>query len=174
MGDKTQLLAMLLAVRFHKPVPIVLGIFVATLFNHVAAGFVGGWIASTLGPDLLRWAIGFSLIAMAGWMLIPDKIDADGALPQRFGVFGTTLIAFFIAEMGDKTQIATVALAARYQDLIAVIGGTTFSVMLADVPAVFIGNRIARAVPMKIVHRIAAAIFAILGRATLFIVGNLF
>ena len=174
MGDKTQLLAMLLAVKFRKPVPIILGIFVATLLNHATAGLVGGWVAGALGPDVLRWVIGISFIAMAGWMLIPDRIDADETTPQRFGVFGTTLIAFFLAEMGDKTQIATVALAARYQELIAVVAGTTLGMMLADVPAVFVGDRLASAVPMKLVHGIAAAIFAILGLMTLFNVGNLF
>jgi Ca2+/H+ antiporter, TMEM165/GDT1 family len=174
MGDKTQLLAMLLAVKFRKPLPIILGILVATLLNHATAGLVGGWIASALGPNVLRWVIGISFIAMAGWMLIPDKIDGDEATPQRFGVFGTTLIAFFLAEMGDKTQIATVALAARYQDLVAVVAGTTLGMMIADVPAVFVGDRLAKKVPMTLVHGIAAAIFAVLGLATLFNVGNLF
>ena len=174
MGDKTQLLAMLLAVKFRKPVPIILGILVATLFNHATAGLVGGWIANALGPQVLRWVIGVSFIAMAGWMLIPDKIDEDEATAQRFGVFGTTLIAFFLAEMGDKTQIATVALAARYQDLVAVVAGTTLGMMLADVPAVFVGDRLAKKVPMKLVHGIAAAIFMVLGVATLFNVGHLF
>ena len=174
MGDKTQLLAVLLAVKFRKPVPIILGIFVAMLFNHATAGLVGGWVASALGPNLLRWVIGISFIAMAGWVLIPDKIDDAETTTQRFGVFGTTLIAFFLAEMGDKTQIATVALAARYQDLVAVVAGTTLGMMLADVPAVFIGDRLASAVPMKLVHGIAAAMFAILGLATLFNVGNFF
>ena len=157
MGDKTQLLAMLLAVKFRKPVPIILGIFVATLLNHATAGLVGGWIANALGPDVLRWVIGVSFIAMAAWMLIPDKIDADPTATQRFGVFGTTLVAFFLAEMGDKTQIATVALAARYQDLIAVVAGTTLGMMIADVPAVFVGDKLASQVPMRLVHAIAAA-----------------
>jgi len=175
MGDKTQLLAMLLAVKFRKPVPIVLGIFAATLLNHATAGLVGGWIANALGPALLRWVIGISFIAMAGWMLIPDKIDDDEAAgPQRFGVFGTTLIAFFLAEMGDKTQIATVALAARFQDLWSVVAGTTLGMMIADVPAVFIGDRLAKKIPMKLVHGIAAAIFALLGVLTLLNVGSLF
>ncbi|HEY4067942.1 MAG TPA: TMEM165/GDT1 family protein [Burkholderiaceae bacterium] len=175
MGDKTQLLAMLLAVKFRRPLPIVLGIFVATLFNHLTAGLVGGWIAHALGPVILRWVIGVSFIAMAGWMLIPDKINADEATgPQRFGVFGTTVISFFLAEMGDKTQIATVALAARFQDLFAVVAGTTLGMMLADVPAVFVGDRLAKKIPMKLVHGIAAAIFAILGLLTLFNVGSLF
>jgi putative Ca2+/H+ antiporter (TMEM165/GDT1 family) len=175
MGDKTQLLAVLLAVKFRKPVPIVLGIFVATLLNHATAGLVGGWIAQALGPVVLRWVIGISFIAMAGWMLIPDKIDADEAAgPQRFGVFGTTLIAFFLAEMGDKTQIATVALAARFQDLGAVVAGTTLGMLIADVPAVFVGDRLAKRIPMKLVHGIAAAIFVVLGGLTLLNVGSLF
>ncbi len=173
MGDKTQLLAMLLAVKFKRPLPIILGIFVATLLNHATAGLVGGWVASALGPILLRWVIGVSFIAMAGWMLIPDKIDEEETTTQRFGVFGTTVIAFFLAEMGDKTQIATVALAARYRDLFAVVAGTTLGMMLADVPAVFIGDRLAKKVPMKLVHGIAAAIFAILGLATLLNLGHL-
>ena len=175
MGDKTQLLAMLLAVKFRKPVPIILGIFVATLFNHASAGLVGGWIAHVLGPVVLRWVIGLSFIAMAGWMLVPDKIDADEATaPQRFGVFGTTVIAFFLAEMGDKTQIATVALAARFHDLWAVVGGTTLGMLIADVPAVFIGDRLAQKIPMTLVHAIAAAIFAALGLLALFDVGRVF
>ena len=175
MGDKTQLLAMLLAAKFRRPVPIILGIFVATLFNHATAGLVGNWVAGALGPNVLRWVIGISFIAMAGWMLVPDKIDADEAAgPPRFGVFGTTLVAFFLAEMGDKTQIATIALAARYDDLVSVVAGTTLGMMLADVPAVFIGEKIAAKVPMKLVHGIAAAIFAVLGVLTLFNVGHLF
>ena len=174
MGDKTQLLAMLLAVKFRKPVPIVLGILVATLANHATAGLVGAWVARALGPEVLRWVIGVSFIAMAGWMLVPDKIDADTAETARFGVFGTTLIAFFLAEMGDKTQIATVALAARYQNLLAVVAGTTLGMLIADVPAVFIGGRLARRVPLRLVHGIAAAIFAVLGVATLLNVGKLF
>ena len=175
MGDKTQLLAMLLAVKFRRPLPIVLGILVATLLNHATAGLVGAWVANALGADLLRWVIGVSFIAMAAWMLVPDKIDGDETSgKQRFGVFGTTLIAFFLAEMGDKTQIATVALAARYQDLIAVVAGTTLGMLIADVPAVFAGEAIARRVPMKLVHTIAAAIFVALGLLTLLNVGKLF
>ena len=175
MGDKTQLLAMLLAARFKRPVPIILGILVATLANHALAGAVGGWVAQALGPDVLRWVIGVSFVAMAVWMLIPDKIDdeaVDGR--QRFGVFGTTVLAFFLAEMGDKTQIATVALAARYTDLVAVVTGTTLGMMLANVPAVFLGDAIARRVSMRLVHGIAALIFAVLGVATLFNVGQFF
>jgi putative Ca2+/H+ antiporter (TMEM165/GDT1 family) len=148
---------------------------VATLANHALAGAVGGWVAQALGPNVLRWVIGLSFIGMAVWMLVPDKIDdeaVDGR--QRFGVFGTTVLAFFLAEMGDKTQIATVALAARYTDLVAVVTGTTLGMMLANVPAVFLGDAIARRVSMRLVHGIAALIFAVLGVATLFNVGQFF
>ena len=175
MGDKTQLLAMLLAAKFRKPVPIILGILVATLANHALAGALGDVVARALGPDVLRWVIGVSFIAMAGWMLIPDQVDEEAAGGrQLFGVFGTTVLAFFLAEMGDKTQIATVALAARYSDLVAVVAGTTLGMMLANVPAVFLGDRIAKKVSMTLVHGIAAAIFAVLGVLTLFNVGHLF
>ena len=175
MGDKTQLLAIVLAATFRKPIPIIAGILVATLANHAAAGAVGGWVAQALGPDLLRWVIGVSFLVMAGWMLIPDKIDDDAASgKQRFGVFGTTVVAFFLAEMGDKTQIATVALAARYIDIVQVVLGTTFGMMLANVPAVYLGNKIAKKVSMPLVHGVAAIIFAILGVLTLYNVGNLF
>ena len=174
IGDKTQLLALLLAAKFRRPVPIILGILVATLANHALAGAVGTAIAAWLGPDTLRWLIGGSFIAMAAWMLIPDKIDEDDGTPQRFGVFGTTVIAFFIAEMGDKTQIATVALAARYADLTAVVAGTTLGMMLANVPAVLLGHKAATKLPVKLVHGIAAVIFAVLGLLTLFNVGRLF
>jgi len=179
MGDKTQLLALLLAARFRKPWPIVWGILVATLANHAMAGAVGGWVAAQMGPGLLRWVIGLSFLAMAAWMLVPDTLDGDG-LPgttgraARLGVFGTTVVAFFIAEMGDKTQIATVALAARFSDLWAVVAGTTLGMMLANVPAVFLGERVARAVPMGWVHGISAAIFAVLGVLTLANVGDVF
>ncbi len=176
MGDKTQLLAMLLAARFRKPWPIIAGILLATLANHAAAGAVGGWIAAALGPDILRWAIGLGFLAMAAWMLVPDKIDADEVAAQtaRWGVFGTTLVAFFLAEMGDKTQIATVALAARYPDLMAVVLGTTLGMMISNVPAVFLGDAIARRVNMTLVHGIAALIFAVLGVLTLLNVGSFF
>ncbi|MBX3620514.1 MAG: TMEM165/GDT1 family protein [Rhizobacter sp.] len=175
MGDKTQLLAIVLAAMFRKPWPIVAGILVATVVNHAAAGALGGWVAQALGPDLLRWVIGVSFLAMAGWMLIPDKIDDDaGAGRQRFGVFGTTVVTFFLAEMGDKTQIATVALAARYADVVQVVLGTTFGMMLANIPAVFLGDRIAGKVSMRLVHGVAATIFALLGVLTLLNVGKLF
>ena len=175
MGDKTQLLAIVLAARFRRPVPIILGILVATLANHALAGAAGGWVAQALGPAFLRWAIGLSFLAMAVWMLIPDKIDDQATRgPLRFGVFGATAVAFFLAEMGDKTQIATIALAARYPDIVQVVLGTTFGMMLANVPAVLMGDRIAKKVSMRWVHGIAAAIFAVLGMLTLFNVGQLF
>jgi len=175
MGDKTQLLAVLLAARFRKPLPIIAGIFIATLANHALAGAVGGWVAQALGPDVLRWVVGLSFLAVAAWMLVPDKLD--DAVPGgrlRLGVFGTTVLAFFIAEMGDKTQIATVALAARYTDIVAVVAGSTLGMMLANVPAVYLGDRVARKVSMRLVHGIAAALFALLGVLTLLNVGQLF
>ena len=176
MGDKTQLLAFLLAAKFKRPLPIVLGVLTATLVNHTAAGALGAWIAQALGPDILRWVIGVGFLAMAGWMLIPDKMDEESAGEGmgRFGVFGTTVITFFLAEMGDKTQIATVALAARYDTLVPVVAGTTLGMMLADVPAVFLGDRIAQKVNMRLVHGISALIFAVLGVLTLLNVGKLF
>ena len=175
MGDKTQLLAIILAATFCRPWAIISGIFVATLVNHAAAGAVGGWVAQMLGPDVLRWVIGISFITMAVWMMIPDKIEDDAAQQNRMlGVFGTTVVAFFLAEMGDKTQIATVALAARYPEVVQVVLGTTLGMMLANVPAVFLGDKIAKKVSMQLVHGIAAAIFCILGVLTLFNVGSLF
>jgi putative Ca2+/H+ antiporter (TMEM165/GDT1 family) len=163
IGDKTQLLSLLLAARFRKPWPIILGILVATLANHAFAGAVGQWVTTLIGADVLRWILGLSFIAMAVWIMIPDEIDEDEATPARFGVFGTTLIAFFLAEMGDKTQIATVALAAQYQALVAVVLGTTFGMMIANVPAVLLGDKAAKRLPLRLVHGIAAAVFAVLG-----------
>ncbi|WP_028603028.1 TMEM165/GDT1 family protein [Ottowia thiooxydans] len=175
MGDKTQLLAIILAATFRKPWQIVAGIFVATVVNHAVAGAVGGWVAQALGPDLMRWIIGVSFLAMAVWMLIPDKIDDDSTTTKHaYGAFGTTVVTFFLAEMGDKTQIATVALAARYPELVQVVVGTTLGMMLANVPAVFLGDKIAQKVSMKLVHSVAAAIFAVLGVLTLLNVGNFF
>ena len=167
IGDKTQLLAFLLAAKFRRPWPIVLGILVATLANHAFAAAVGTWLTTLMGPQTLRWVLGLSFIAMAVWTLIPDKLDEDDARLPRFGVFGATLIAFFLAEMGDKTQVATVALAAQYQMLVAVVAGTTLGMMIANVPAVLLGDRIAARMPVKLVHGIAAAIFLGLGIATL-------
>jgi Ca2+/H+ antiporter, TMEM165/GDT1 family len=172
MGDKTQLLALMLAARFRKPWPIVAGIAVATIVNHALAGWVGEWVSRALGPDLLRWIIGGSFLAMAAWMLIPDKADDVDHRPARWGVFGTTVVAFFLAEMGDKTQIATVALAARYGALVPVVAGSTLGLMLANVPAVFLGDKVATLVPMRVVHVVSAAIFALLGVMTLFNLGR--
>ena len=163
IGDKTQLLALVLAAKYRRPVPVILGILVATLLNHAAAGVVGAWLAAWLGEELLRWILGLSFIAMAFWMLVPDKLDDEETKPARFGVFLSTLIAFFVVEIGDKTQIATVALAAKYSSLIAVVGGTTLGMMLANVPAVLLGEVAAKKLPMRIVHGVAAAIFAVLG-----------
>jgi putative Ca2+/H+ antiporter (TMEM165/GDT1 family) len=167
IGDKTQLLAFLLAAKFRRPLPIVLGIFVATIVNHAFAAAVGAWVASAMGPEVMRWVLGLSFLVMAAWIMVPDKIDEDEASLAKYGVFVTTLIAFFLAEMGDKTQIATVALAARYESIVAVIAGTTFGMMLANVPAVIFGERIARNMPLRLVHGIAALIFALLGIGTL-------
>jgi len=167
IGDKTQLLSFILAAKFRKPWPICLGILVATLFNHALAGAVGTWITALLGPELLRWLLGLSFIAMAAWMLKPDRFDEGDATMAKAGVFVTTLIAFFLAEMGDKTQVATVALAAQYQAFTAVVLGTTLGMMIANVPAVIFGKKIAHRMPVKLVHRIAAAIFVVLGVAVL-------
>ena len=172
IGDKTQLLAFILAAKFREPVPIVLGILVATLANHGFAGAVGAWVTTLLSPEALRWILGVSFIAMAVWTLIPDKFDEDDAKLARFGVFGTTLIAFFFAEMGDKTQVATVALAAQFQSLFWVVAGTTVGMMVANVPAVIMGDRIAHKMPVVLVHRVAATIFAVLGVLTLLGAGN--
>ena len=164
MGDKTQLLSLVLAARFRKPWPIVLGIFVATLVNHALAGALGSWVTTALGPDVLRWVLGGSFIAMAIWMLIPDKLDeGDGDAAPRYGVFVTTVVAFFLAEMGDKTQVATVMLAAQYNAWFAVVAGTTLGMMLANAPVVWFGDRVTRRVPIRIVHLVSAAIFLVLG-----------
>jgi putative Ca2+/H+ antiporter (TMEM165/GDT1 family) len=167
VGDKTQILAFILAAKYKKPVPIVLGILVATLANHGFAGALGAWVTTLMGPQTLRWVLGISFIAMAIWTLIPDKFDEADAKFASSSVFGTTLVAFFLAEMGDKTQVATIALAAQYHAFFIVVAGTTLGMMIANVPAVFLGNRIAAKMPVRLVHMIAAAIFAILGVATL-------
>ncbi|MBP0599988.1 TMEM165/GDT1 family protein [Herbaspirillum sp. LeCh32-8] len=167
IGDKTQLLAFILAAKFRKPVPIIFGVLVATIANHAFAGALGAWITSLVSPEVLRWVLGISFIAMAVWTLIPDKFDESEAKFGRFGVFGTTLLTFFLAEMGDKTQVATVALAAQYHAFVPVVAGTTLGMMIANVPAVVLGDRIAGKIPVRVVHAIASAIFAILGVATL-------
>ena len=172
IGDKTQLLAFLLATRFKKPVPIIAGILVATVLNHALAGALGAWITAVLSPEVLRWILGLSFLGMAVWTMIPDKIEEEEMqVARKFGVFGATLITFFLAEMGDKTQIATVAMAAHYPNPVLVVIGTTLGMLIADVPAVFIGDRFAARIPMKLVHGIAAAMFAVMGLATLFSAG---
>lgn len=175
IGDKTQLLAFILAARFKRPLPIILGILAATLINHGLAGALGTWITATLGQDTLRWVLGVSFIGMAIWTLIPDQIEEEETqVALRFGVFGATFVTFFLAEMGDKTQIATIALAANYNAPLLVVAGTTLGMMIADVPAVFIGNKFADRIPLKLVHAIAAAIFALMGALTLLKVDKLF
>ncbi len=175
IGDKTQLLAFILAARFRKPLPIVAGILIATLVNHGLAGALGAWITSVVSPEVLRWVLGASFLGMAVWTLIPDKIEEEETqVAKRLGVFGATLITFFLAEMGDKTQLATIALAAHYAAPVIVVIGTTLGMLIADVPAVFVGNRFAAKIPMKVVHSIAAAIFAAMGVLTLLKVEKLF
>ncbi len=175
IGDKTQLLAFILAARFKKPLPIVAGILVATLVNHSLAGALGAWITSVVSPEILRWVLGLSFIGMAVWTLIPDKIeDEETRAAQCLGVFGATLITFFLAEMGDKTQLATVALAAHYGAPLLVVIGTTLGMLIADVPAVLVGNQFAAKIPLKIAHSIAAAIFAAMGVLALLKVEKLF
>jgi putative Ca2+/H+ antiporter (TMEM165/GDT1 family) len=168
IGDKTQLLAFILAARFKKPLPIIAGILAATVINHGLAGALGAWITSTVSPDILRWILGASFLGMAVWTLIPDKIEEEETqIAHRLGVFGATFVTFFLAEMGDKTQIATIAMAAHYASPLLVVIGTTLGMLIADVPAVFVGDRLANRIPMKLVHGIAAALFAALGVATL-------
>jgi putative Ca2+/H+ antiporter (TMEM165/GDT1 family) len=173
IGDKTQLLAFLLAARFKRPAPIIAGIFVATLANLALAGALGAWLTQLIQPGVMRWVLGLSFIAMAVWTLIPDKIeDEEAQLASNLGVFGATVITFFLAEMGAKTQIAPVAMAARYPDPIMVVLGTTLGMMVANVPAVFAGDKLAARIPMRLVHGLAAALFAALGVATLMGAGS--
>jgi len=167
IGDKTQLLALFLAARWRRPWPIILGIFTATIVNHALAGAVGAWLTQVIGPDALRWILGVSFIAMAAWMLVPDKLDEVETGKLRLGVFGTTVVAFFLAEMGDKTQVATVALVAQFQAYYAVVAGTTLGMLIANVPAVLLGDKLAHRLPVRLVHGIAALIFACLGLAAL-------
>ncbi len=170
IGDKTQLLAFLLATRFKKPLPIIAGILVATVLNHAMAGALGAWITATLSPEILRWILGLSFLGMAAWTLVPDKIEEEEMqVARKFGVFGATLITFFLAEMGDKTQVATVAMAAHYPDPVLVVVGTTLGMLIADVPAVFIGDRFAARIPMKLVHGIAAAMFAAMATVAIWV-----
>jgi putative Ca2+/H+ antiporter (TMEM165/GDT1 family) len=174
IGDKTQLLALLLAARFRRPWPIVWGILVATLLNHALASALGAWVAQVVDPTWLRWGLGLSFLAVAAWMLVPDTVDkAKAAGPAALGVFGITTVSFFLAEMGDKTQIATVMLAARYQTLLVVTAGTTLGMMIANVPAVVLGERIVRVLPQRAVHVVAALVFAVIGVLVLMKVARL-
>ncbi|MFM0012026.1 TMEM165/GDT1 family protein [Paraburkholderia sediminicola] len=165
IGDKTQLLSLVLAARYRKPIPIILGVFVATLINHGASGALGAWLASVLSPGILNWAVVASFAVMAVWILVPDKLDdADAVLTKNsMGVFGTTALTFFLAEMGDKTQIVTIALAARFHEFFGVVAGTTLGMMLANVPVIYLGHRFADRLPTKAVHILAAVIFVVLG-----------
>ena len=167
IGDKTQLLALLLAARFKRPMPIILGILAATLCNHALAGLFGGWIRHAVSPDALRWGLGISFIAIAAWAIKPDELEDQGRPLGRYGVFGVTLVAFFLAEIGDKTQLATVALAARFDNLVAVVAGTTAGMLIADVPAVFLADRASTKIPLKPIRYVAAALFLAMGIAAL-------
>ena len=165
IGDKTQLLSLILAARYRKPMPIVLGVLVATLVNHACAGGVGAFLADWLSPSVMNWVIVASFALMAGWILIPDKLDeSEIVMPKKaMGVFGTTVFAFFLAEMGDKTQIVTVALAAQYKDFYSVVAGTTLGMMLANAPVVYLGSRFANRLNPKTVHIVASIVFVVLG-----------
>lgn len=167
IGDKTQLLSLMLAARFRKPLPIILGILFATMANHAFAGAIGSWVSRSIGAEALSWILGISFIAMAIWILIPDKMDESKDDASRLGIFWTTFISFFLAEMGDKTQVATVALAARYQSFFAVVAGTTVGMMLANVPVIFVGERASKKLPLKWIRIAAAVIFLLLAIFTL-------
>ncbi len=170
MGDKTQLLALLLAARFRKPVPILIAILLATVINHGVSAVLGQWITTVLSPDVLVWILAVGFIAMALWMLVPDELDdeSEGINKwQKLGVFGATFVLFFLAEIGDKTQIATVALAARYDSIFWVTCGTTVGMMIANAPAVFIGDKLANRLPIALIHKIGAFIFLVIGILTL-------
>ncbi len=173
IGDKTQLLALLLAARFRAPLPVIAGIAAATLANHSLAGLAGAWIMRALSPQLLHWLLALGFIAMGAWTLVPDQADDRPMRRAGLGAFGTTLVAFFLVEMGDKTQIATAMLAARYTPLAAVVFGTTIGMLIADVPAVLLGERVTRVLPAAIVRRCAAALFVLLGLATLLGAGRI-
>lgn len=167
IGDKTQLLALVLAARYARPVPIIVGIFAATLLNHALAGALGAWIRHVASPDVLRWVLALGFLAMAAWALRPDTHDGEAPPAGRFGVFGVTLVAFFLAEIGDKTQVATVALAARYDALATVVLGTTFGMLLANVPVVLLAGRAAKKIPFRVIRYVSAGLFAVTGLWTL-------
>ena len=170
MGDKTQLLALLLAAKFRKPVPILIAIFLATLVNHGVSAVLGQWITTVLSPVVLLWIVSLGFIAMAVWMLIPDELgDESESINkwQKYGVFSATFVLFFLAEIGDKTQIATVALAARFDSIGWVTLGTTLGIMLVNAPAVFIGNKLAEKLPISLIHKIGALVFLVIGLVAL-------
>ena len=172
IGDKTQLLSLVLAARYRSPWAISAAIFVATLLNHALAALVGESVFEWLGPDWMRWIVGLSFIAMAIWTLIPDRLDEDEEDAaekklRRYGVFAMTTVIFFVLEMGDKTQIATAILAARFNDLLPVVMGTTVGMLIANVPLVFFGNMLLRRIRIELIHRITAVLFLLLGVATL-------
>ncbi len=167
MGDKTQLLSLLLSVRYRTPVPIIFGILVATLLNHGTAGALGAWLTTAISPDIIKWILGISFIAISLWTLVPDTIGEQSDTKSRFGVFGSTLVAFFLAEMGDKTQVATIALAARFHSLLPVVAGTTLGMLLADVPVVLLGEKISKRIPIRTIRVVAALVFFVLGVMTL-------
>ena len=170
MGDKTQLLALLLAARYQKPIPILIAILLATIINHGLSAALGQWVTTVMSPEILLWIISLGFIGMALWMLVPDELgDETESINkwQRYGVFGATFILFFLAEIGDKTQIATVALAARFDSLVWVMLGTTLGMMLANAPAVFIGNKLADKLPISLIHKVSAVIFLSIGIWTL-------
>ena len=171
IGDKTQLLSLLLAARYKKPLPIVAGILVATLANHFAAGALGAWLSSLFSPEVMRWIVGGSMLAIAAWTLKPDKLDGEVRESSRYGVFALTCIVFFLAEMGDKTQIATIVLAAKYPALAQVVIGTTLGMMIANVPVVLFGSAASQRIPLRAVRIIASLLFAALGLAALLGVG---
>lgn len=172
LGDKTQLLALVLAARFRAPLPVIAGIVTAVLANHLLAGVLGTLLAAVLTPALLRWLLVASFVVTALWMLVPDKEPAGGARFSSLGAYGTTVVTFFLVEMGDKTQIATLALAARYQNLVAVVAGTTLGMLICDVPAVLLGKAAAERIPIKLMHRIGALVFLALAVLAMFGVGS--
>ncbi|MGO9513011.1 MAG: TMEM165/GDT1 family protein [Steroidobacteraceae bacterium] len=163
IGDRTQLLSLVLVARYRRPLPIIAGIFCATLTNHAVAGFVGVWFGQLLRPKVLDITVALSMIAMALWTLKPDKLDDGATRSGAAGAFVATLTSFFLAEIGDKTQIATLALAAAYPNLAAVVSGTTLGMLVANVPVVILGKAFADRLPIKAIHYGASALFALLG-----------
>jgi len=167
IGDKTQILSLILAARFQRPVPIIFGILFATLANHALAGLAGTLAGALFSGAWMRWILGISFLSVAVWALFPDKYEGNPEAVSRLGAFASTLVAFFLAEIGDKTQIATIGLAARFEQFYPVVLGTTLGMMLANVPAVLTGDRIADKLPVKAIRATAAIVFAALGAVTL-------